>query len=208
MRQLRVAPGARLIPCFRRMTDHPSSTEAKQGGNLEEPNWFCIRSQLKHEHIAAAHLRSAGHEVFLPRIRYKKATRRGPVWFNEALFPNYVFARFVWKESLADVMHTRGVSTVIHFGENWPVIADSEIAVLRELADDTQMFTVESMFNPGEEVSIAGGAFNGLSGVVQKYLPSRQRVAILLEFLGRQTQVEISPDQLVRSALDPRSTVI
>lgn len=190
------------------MTDHPLSTEANPGRNLEQANWFCIRSQLKHEHIAAAHLKTAGHEVFLPRIRYKKATRRGPVWFNEALFPNYVFARFVWKESLADVMHTRGVSTVIHFGEHWPVIADEEIAVLRELADDTQMFTIEAMFDPGEEVSIAGGAFNGLTGVVLKYLPSRQRVAILLEFLGRQTQVEISPDSLIRSDRDPRSAVI
>jgi transcriptional antiterminator RfaH len=190
------------------MTDHHMSAAPKPKRNMDGLNWFCVRSQPKHEHIAAAHLKSAGHEVFLPRIRYKKATRRGPVWFNEALFPNYVFARFVWKDSLADVMHCRGVSTVIHFGEHWPIITDGDIGCLRELADDTNMFTVEEMFNPGEEVAIAGGSFNGLTGVVQKYLPSRQRVAILLEFLGRQTQVEISPDQLVRSETNPRSSVI
>lgn len=171
-------------------------------------NWFCIRSQLKHEHIAAAHLRSAGHDVFLPRIRYKKATRRGPVWFNEALFPNYLFARFVWKESLSDVMHTRGVSTVIHFGQHWPAISDQEIQGLRALADDEQLFTVEEMFTPGEEVTISGGSFHGLTGLVQKYLPSRDRVAILLEFLGRQTLVEVSPGSLVRTDHDPRSQVI
>ncbi len=188
--------------------EEAQQSTARSGSTPTEPNWFCLRSQLKHEHIAAAHLRSSGIEVFLPRIRYKKATRRGPVWFNEALFPNYLFARFAWAERLSDVMHARGVSTVIHFGTNWPVIAEAEIAALRELADDDQLFTVEEMFTPGEEVTIAGGAFHGLTGTVQKYLPSRERVAILLEFLGRQTHVEISPDKLTRLQGDPRSAVL
>jgi len=56
--------------------------------------WFCVRSQPKHEHIAAARLRESGLEVFLPRIRFKKHSVRGPVWVTEALFPNYLFARF------------------------------------------------------------------------------------------------------------------
>ena len=34
------------------------------------PQWYCLRSQPKHEHIAAAQLRrSMGIEVFCPRVR-------------------------------------------------------------------------------------------------------------------------------------------
>ena len=52
------------------------------------PAWFCLRTQPKHEHIAAAHFRGDPDlEVYLPRIRFKRATRRGPVWFTEALVP-------------------------------------------------------------------------------------------------------------------------
>lgn len=44
------------------------------------PAWFCVRARPKHEHIAAARLREAGLEVFLPRLRFKKGSVRGPVW--------------------------------------------------------------------------------------------------------------------------------
>ena len=77
--------------------------------------WFCIRSQPKYEHLAAAHLqREPGFEVYLPRIRFKRATRRGPVWFTEALFPNYLFARFDPAACLRRVCHARGVRGVVH----------------------------------------------------------------------------------------------
>ena len=42
--------------------------------------WFCLRSQPKHEHIAAGHLRQIeGVEVFNPRIRFTRPTRVGPI---------------------------------------------------------------------------------------------------------------------------------
>src|SRR5271154_6203505 len=94
--------------------------------------WFCLRSQPKHEHIAAARLRlQPGIEVFVPRIRFRRTTRRGPVWVTEALFPNYLFARFDWKTSLRTVHHSPGVSGVVHFGVHWPTIANEVINELR-----------------------------------------------------------------------------
>ena len=46
------------------------------------PAWFCVRSQPKREHIAAAHLRNLVEvEVFCPRLRIRKATRRGGCYF-------------------------------------------------------------------------------------------------------------------------------
>src|SRR5260221_5470813 len=57
--------------------------------------WFCLRAQPKREHIAAACLpQTCEVEVFCPRLRFRKLTSRGPVWFIEAMFPGYLFARF------------------------------------------------------------------------------------------------------------------
>src|SRR5580698_9490241 len=93
--------------------------------------WFCLRSQPKHEHIAAAHLQQNQVEVFFPRIRFKRTTRKGPAWVTEALFPNYLFARFDWGNSLRLVCHSPGVSGVVHFGQNWPVIPEEAIEEMR-----------------------------------------------------------------------------
>ena len=84
-----------------------------------EPHWYCLRSQPKHEHIAAAHLRQTpGLEVFCPRVRIQRRTQRGLKWFVEAMFPNYLFARFALREHQTMVRYSPGVSGIVHFGQH------------------------------------------------------------------------------------------
>jgi transcriptional antiterminator RfaH len=170
--------------------------------------WFCIRSQAKHEHIAAAHLRrEEGIEVCLPRLRLKRATRRGPVWFTEALFPGYLFARFDLNANLRKVCHARGVRGLVHFGDRWPIVPDAVIEELRATLGPDQVHVINQDFHPGERVQIAGGAFHGLRAVVTRVMPSQERVAVLLEFLGRQTTVELARETLVREG-DAREGIL
>ena len=161
--------------------------------------WFCLRSQIKHEHIAAAHLgKEGGVEVYLPRIRFKRATRRGPVWFTEALFPSYLFARFDLNTDLLKVCYARGVRGVVHFGDRWPIIPDNVIQQLQATVGPSEVRVISHDFTPGETVEIAGGAFHGLSAVVTRVMPSQERVAVLLEFLGQQTTLELPHSSLLR----------
>ena len=172
------------------------------------PAWFCLRTQPKHEHIAAAHLQQEPDlEVYLPRIRFKRATRRGPVWFTEALFPNYLFARFELAACLRLVCHARGVRGVVHFGSRWPVVPDPVIAELRATVGADQVHVIREELRPGERVQIAGGAFHGLEAVVTRVMPSRERAAVLLEFLGQQTTVELPGADLIREG-DERRRVL
>ena len=79
--------------------------------------WYCLRSKVKQEHVAAGSLRQLpGVEVFAPRLRFRKPTRRGPVWFVEALFPGYLFARFDWEAQAKAVQYAYGVLGIVHFG--------------------------------------------------------------------------------------------
>ena len=165
----------------------------------ESTDWFCVWSQPKHEHIAAAHLQKMAEvEVFLPRIRFQRATRQGKVWVTEALFPNYLFARFDWNLSLRQVQAARGVVGVIHFGEHWPVIPAAIIDELRQVIGTAAVHTIASRFMPGDNVEIAEGAMRGLRAVVLRVMPGRDRVAVLMEFLGRLTEVEIPENSLIR----------
>jgi transcriptional antiterminator RfaH len=162
-------------------------------------NWFCLRSQPKHEHIAAMHLKKMeGVEVFLPRVRFQRATRRGLVWVTEALFPNYLFARFDWHNSLREVQAARGVSGVVHFGERWPLVDAGVIADLQQAVGAEEPHTISASLQPGDEVEIAEGAMRGLRAVVSRVMPSRERVAVLMEFLGRQTTIEVPVELLIK----------
>ena len=60
------------------------------------------------------------------------------------------------------------------------------------------MHVIREELQPGESVQIAGGVFHGLRAVITRVMPSRERVAVLLEFLGRQTTVELPSEALIR----------
>jgi len=166
--------------------------------NSQKLAWYCVRSQPKHEHLAAAHLRQlAGVEVFCPRLRLRRMTRRGPVWFVEALFPCYLFARFNPLSSQQDVTYARGVSTIVRFKDFPASIPDAEIAELQRQMGDTECKIVDQTIQEGDNVIVLHGMFTGLSTVVTQILPARERVRVLMEFLGQSREVEIDKAALL-----------
>jgi len=174
---------------------------AGQAG-LEEAStvaWFCVRSQPRHEQIATRHLRQMEEvEVFNPRIRFARPTRNGPVWVTESLFPNYLFVRFDWKTSLPKVHYAPGVSGVVHFGTRWPSIPDAVIEELRAHLGPEDVHLLPKEFEPGEQVQIADGILHGLTSVITQVLQGKARVMVLMDFLGRQTTVELPTTSIVR----------
>jgi transcriptional antiterminator RfaH len=162
------------------------------------PAWYSARTKPKHEHIAAANLcKSMNLEVFLPRIRIEKLTRRGLVRVVEPLFPCYLFVRCVIEESLNAIQHTSGVNRIVHFGGKIPQVPDPVIQELQECFESDDVITVESQLLPGDEVTMAGGAFAGMTALVLKSLPARKRVQVLLEILGRATAVEVEREAVI-----------
>ena len=165
---------------------------------IAEHAWFCLRSHPKREHIAAAHLRMLSNvEVFCPRLRARKATRRGVVAFVECLFPNYLFARFDARTHLDKVKHSPSVSTIVHFGNRIPKVPDSIIDELRASFPDDEIIDCDRHVEPGDQVTIGEGPFMGMKATVLRVMTPYQRVEVLLELLGRVTPVIVNPVTLV-----------
>jgi transcriptional antiterminator RfaH len=162
------------------------------------PAWFCIRSKPKREHLAAAQLvEQAKIEIFVPRIRFRRSTRRGAAWVTEALFPSYFFARFDLGLQSRRIQSARDVTKIVHFGNHWPVVPDHAISQLRLIIGTDDVRVIEPELKSGDDVEIAGGAFHGLQAVVTRVVPGSQRIAVLLDFLGRQTMVDLDRTHLV-----------
>ena len=168
------------------------------GHRFTDRAWFCVRSQPKREHIAAAHLRTLEDvEVFSPRLRIRKATRRGIVTYIDALFPGYLFSRFAPAVSLDQVKYSPSVSTVVHFGSKLPTVPDEIIAELRENFGEDEIQDCDRHVEPGDEVFIGDGPFQGMKATVLRVMTPYQRVEVLLDLLGRTTPVIINPGSLV-----------
>jgi transcription antitermination factor NusG len=165
-----------------------------------ETRWYCVRTRQKQEQIAGEMLRRVRNlEVYSPRLRIRRNTRRGPVWFVEALFPGYIFARF----SLADLLHavraTPGVQAVVGFGSAAATVPDSEMEDLRRNMNFGEILERDATLSAGDEVTISGGSFKGLGAVVHRVFSGTERVQVLLEFLGRMVQVELPSSVLERA---------
>ena len=108
--------------------------------------------------------------------------------------------------SIAFSLASRGIRNVVHFGNRWPAIPETAIQELRSILGTEEIKVLSQDINPGDSVEVAAGIFQGFQAMVSRVTPRRQRVAVLLDFLGRQTAVELDRNHLVQNR-DARRTV-
>ncbi|QBG47351.1 hypothetical protein EGM51_08095 [Verrucomicrobia bacterium S94] len=167
----------------------------------EGQHWFVVRSKPKKERIAASTIAAQqGLEVFCPLIRFRRKTKRGAVWFQEAMFPGYFFVRFDMAEKQRAIAYSTGVLTIPLFNERYVPIPDDVIESIRRDLDEDGTVDAGAPLEVGEETTILEGSMRGLKVKVIKVMPAEDRVAVLLEMLG--TMVEA---QFPTSALEHRN---
>lgn len=165
-------------------------------------DWFCLKAQIKREHIAAAMLEKIdGIEVFCPRIQQIKKTRAGKKRFVEALFPGYLFARFSLSEHYRRVIHTKGIVYLVKQG-NRSAIPQSTIEGLRDSLPEGVIEAPDPSIEPGAKIEFVSGSLKGLNGQVLSQLPANNRIEILLEFLGQEITVAVSADDILLAPED------
>lgn len=189
---------------FRVEYDHSESNEKTEDMEEMKPSWYCARTKPKNEHIAAACVdRLLELEVFHPRLRMERATRRGPVRVVEPVFPGYIFVRCTAADQLEEVRYVNGISSLVHFGVRTATVPDAVIADLKQCFEAGEPLESRDELKPGEEVTVMDGAFLGFRGIVVRALPAVRRVQILLEFLGRMTMAEVERGSVVSENQSP-----
>src|ERR1700732_4908802 len=169
-----------------------------------ESAWYCLRAQPKHEHIAAAHLRILeGVTVFCPRIRFKRPTRQGLAWVTEAMFPGYLFARFDLAEMHRQVRYAHGVSGIVRFADRYPTIDEDSLAQLQNQVGIAEIKELNYRLGEGDRETIVEGAFAGLEAVVTQVLAAKERVKVLMDFIGRKTRAEVEAAVVLREIEHP-----
>ena len=164
----------------------------------DQPAWYVIHTKPKCEHLAAAMmLRLPEVETYCPRIRFQRNTKRGKVWFLEALFPSYFFARFIPANSLRAVRYSQNVIRIVDFGDQMIDVSDAVIQMIREEMEGQDVKEVRVGIHVGDTVEVSEGPMRGLKGIVNSIHSGQERVKILMEFLGRESLIEVEASKLL-----------
>jgi transcriptional antiterminator RfaH len=76
------------------------------------------------------------------------------------------------------------------------VVPDSVVEQLRKATGNAGV-ELMPILTPGEHVRVINGILAGLEALVTQVLPAKERVKLLLEFLGRETIVEVAAIDLL-----------
>ena len=89
------------------------------------------------------------------------------------------------------VRYAHGVSGIVRFADHYPTIEEGALAQLRDHTGITEIRELSYELSQGDQVKIVNGTFTGLEAVVTQVLPAKERVKVLMDFLGRQIEAEV-----------------
>jgi transcriptional antiterminator RfaH len=166
----------------------------------EDPGsrWYVAQTHPHAENKASAHLRRQGFEVYLPRYLKKRRHARRVDTIAVALFPRYLFVAVdLTTQRWLSIQSTIGVTQLVRDGECPAPVPQGIIEKLRAQEDAAGFVRLERAprFVPGDKVRVLDGAFCDSLGLYEG-IGGQERVAILLDLLGRKVRVVLGSDSI------------
>jgi transcriptional antiterminator RfaH len=158
--------------------------------------WYVVQTQINAEAKAARNLLRQGFEIYLPRYLKRRSHARKVENVAAPLFPRYMFVNIdIATQRWRSVQSTYGVSHLVLNGSEPAPVAGSIIEQLkaREDANGYVMLDPRPKFAIGEKIRVLAGVFAENFGLFDG-MADRDRVAILLDLLGRKVRVSIEPE--------------
>jgi transcriptional antiterminator RfaH len=159
-------------------------------------HWHVVQTHSRAEEKAAVHLMRQGYDVYLPRYLKRRRHARRSETVAAPLFPRYLFVSFDrqvhrWRS----IQSTIGVSQLVCNGEEPASVSEGIIAELRLRQDERGFVRLErrSRFAPGDQIRVVEGIFDACLGLFEDMV-DHERVAILLDLLGRKVRVVLHGD--------------
>ena len=160
--------------------------------------WHVVQTHGHSENKAAAHLLRQGYTVYLPRYLKRRRHARRIETVATALFPRYLFvASSSLTQGWRSIQSTIGVTHLVCNGDTPAFISSDVIAELRGREDEAGFIRLDPRprFGVGDKIRVIEGAFDSCLGLFEG-MADRDRVAILLDLLGRKVRVLLNQDSI------------
>ena len=161
--------------------------------------WYVVQTQPHMENKATNHLVRQGYLTYVPRYLKKRRHARRVETIAAPLFPRYLFVAVDrLSQGWRCIKSTVGVSHLICNGDTAAVVRPEIVAELRAREDERGFVMLDRrvQFTPGDKIQVAHGALSSCFGSFEG-LADQERVAILLDLLGRKVRVFLEAETIV-----------
>jgi transcriptional antiterminator RfaH len=158
--------------------------------------WYVAQTHAHAENKAAEHLVRQGYLVYLPRYRKRRRHARRVDEVAAPLFPRYLFiAANVAAQRWRAIQSTVGIARLVCNGDAPAAVGGDVVDALRAREDERGLIRLNTTpaFVPGDSIRILDGAFAACLGLFE-CMTDGERVAILLDLLGRKVRVILNVD--------------
>ncbi len=162
----------------------------------QRPRWYVVQTQVNAEHKAAFNLDQQGFTTYLPRYLKRRSHARKVDMVPRPLFPRYLFVAIDLAAQRWRAIHsTLGVSHLVCCNDRPASVADDVVDALKARENESGFIRLESRtrFSPGDRVRIVDGALVDSLALVEG-VSGHDRVALLLDLLGRQVRVLVGAE--------------
>ena len=165
--------------------------------NNQKRSWYLVVTKSQSELKAQENLLRQGYETYLPLVQTSRRRNGKNVKRTEAFFPRYLFI-YLDKETdnWSPIRSTIGVASMVQFGGVPAVVPDDMIENLKQNENEFDLQLIEKKeLKLGDKVDIIDGSFEGYKAIYQE-MKSTERVSVLLDIVGKNTQVTLSIHEL------------
>jgi len=170
--------------------------------NIVDTNcWYAIHTHLRQEERVYSNLSTRGIETFLPRIKERKYNHYTDkvTYVIKPFFSRYIFARVKIAGMLHKISFTRGVHSMVGYGESPAPISDEIISVIKSRTGQDGYIMPKENLTPGDEVIIEEGPLKSLRGIFERETSEPDRVRILLMAISYQAHLVIGREMLKKA---------
>ena len=155
-------------------------------------NWLIATYKINEVERLKLNLLRQKFNFYIPKITIKKINFSPK---EELLFPGYVFINTSF-ENYSALKYTAGIKNIIKFGDQISCISPEDIKNMQRAEETSKINPLAQEIEIGQEALISEGSFKGAIVRVCS-LPSKERVNVLLNFLGSIRRVTIPEKDLI-----------
>ncbi len=156
-------------------------------------NWYALNSKPHCERIVLDALAARGIEGYLPLWQPARAGRRGSG--ERPFFPSYLFAHVdLDAVGISALQYVPGVRRLVYCGEIPAPVPPAAIERIRARLAGMERAVTDAegqILTAGDRVLITGGVLAGLEAVFDGQLSSDERVRLLINFIRKNTRIQI-----------------
>ncbi len=161
-------------------------------------HWYVLRSKPLKEVFLSKQLGLYDIEAYIPLVSRQKRTASTRVTRN--FFPGYLFIHVdLNQKGLSTLMWIPGSNGIVCFGGEPGEVPESFIIQMKHKIEHLNQTPqgMWSRYKKGEVVRISTGPFEGYQAIFDQYLPSADRVRLMLKTIAEhQFRLELPSDQL------------